>query len=474
VFLPWKTRTGPVTEDDTLEDMRRFRELNIPLAQVGIEHWQAIRGSYEFSNQWWPHIDGLIATARAEGYRVHAWHFPYMNAGAATHRQGMQRGYFIRNRLGLPYQQRIFHGLASVVDYANPRAAAWHAEIVANTFHVRGIQGVMTDYAESIPPDSVFYNGQSGLAMRNAYPVMYCEAMKRAASGVLGDDYVLYPRAGYAGTQRFVAAQWPGDQDTDWDDGDGLPAAVRAMLNVSMCGFPVHGSDIGGWYDWYSPITTKELYVRWAEVGCYSPLMRAHGGPIGRNREPWKFDQQTIEIYRTLSQEHVKLFPYLYSLAINANKAGQPIILHPALLWPDQHELYELEDAWMVGEALYIAPVIQPGVTQREVVLPPGDWWNLNENKPVSGPARITVDAPFGRTPRFLRRSYLLPRFVNAFDTFDNVTAARVGHLTDDLEVWLYPGGQESSFTLFDGNILSSAQQTSSIGSRRVMWKVFQ
>jgi len=196
VFLPWKTRTGPVTEDDTFEDMREFRKLNIPLAQVGIEHWQDIRGSYEFSKQWWPHIDDLIAKARADGYRVHIWHFPYMNAGATTHREGVKRGYFIRNRLGLPYQQRIFHGIATVVDHSNPRAAAWHAEIVAKTFHARGIQGVMTDYAESIPPDSVFYNGQSGLAMRNAYPVMYCEAMKRAASSVLGDDYVLYPRAG--------------------------------------------------------------------------------------------------------------------------------------------------------------------------------------------------------------------------------------------------------------------------------------
>ena len=472
-LLPWKTRTGAVTEEDTLEDMREFRKLDIPLAQVGIEHWQDIRGSYEFSKQWWPHIDDLIKTARDSGYRVHIWHFPYMNAGAATHREGVRRGYFIRNRLGLPYQQRIFHGIATVVDHSNPRAAAWHAEIVAKAFHARGIQGVMTDYAESVPPDSVFYNGQSGLAMRNAYPVMYCQAMKRAASSVLGDDHILYPRAGYAGTQRFVAAQWPGDQDTDWDDGDGLSAAVRAMLNASMCGFPVHGSDIGGWYDWFAPFTTKELYIRWAEVGCYSPLMRAHGGPMGRNREPWKFDEETVEIYRTLSQEHVKLFPYLYSLAINAARTGKPIILHPALLWPDQHELYQIEDAWMIGEALYVAPVIQPGVTQREVVLPPGEWWDLNDHKPVRGPARITVDAPLGRTPRFLRRGYLLPRFANSFDTFDEVMTATVGHLTDDLDVWLYPSDGASSFTLFDGTVLDSSLHASSIGARRVTWTIY-
>ncbi len=472
VFLPWKTRTGPVTEDDTREDIREFRNREIPLAHVGIEHWQEIRGSYEFSRQWYPRIDDLVKTAHDSGMRITIWHFPYMNAGAATHREGVRRGYFLRNRLGLPYQQRIFHGVATVIDYTNPHAAAWHEALVQRAFYRRGFQGAMTDYAESVPPDGVCYNGKSGSEMRNAYPVMYCQSMQRAARNVLGDDHLLYPRAGYAGSQRFVAAQWPGDQDTDWDDGDGLPAAVRAMLNASMCGFPVHGSDIGGWYDWFTPITTKELFIRWAEVGAYSPLMRAHGGPIGRNREPWKFDEETVEIYRTLSEEHVKLFPYFYSLSKQAARDGTPILRHPALIWSDCAELYAVEDSWMIGDALYVAPVVRQGQTERQVILPPGEWWDMNAHRAVQGLAQIAVDAPLGRTARFLRRGFALPRFVRAFDTFDNVTTARVGHLDDDIEVWLYPDPNRlASFELFDGTRLLEGEQPS---NRKIEWKIFK
>jgi alpha-glucosidase (family GH31 glycosyl hydrolase) len=476
VFLPWKSRTGSITEEDVREDIHKFRELDIPLAHVGVEHWQEIRGSYEFSPRWYPKVDELVKEANQNGYRITAWQFPYMNEGSQTYREGVRNGFFLLNSLGLPYQQRIFQGAATVVDYTNPLASAWHEKLMAENLFGRGFQGTMTDYGESIPPDAIFANGMSGLEMRNAYPVLYVQAVQRAAQSILGEDHLNYPRAGFAASQRFINAQWQGDQDTAWDEGDGLPAAVRAMLNISMCGFPVIGSDIGGWHDWLTPFTTKELFLRWAEVGAYSPLMRAHGGPRGGNREPWRFDEETVEIYRRLSEEHVCLFPYLYSLAEDSKHTGFPLMRHPSLIWPNVPELYRVEDAWMLGEALYVAPVVNQGVTTRMIFLPPGGWWSLSENKPVEGGTEIRVDAPLGKTPLFLRRGFLLPRFAHAFDTFDETKNGRRGSFGDELEVWTYPGEETIQFELFDRSILTFKDGQGSLSGepRKVEWKIFK
>lgn len=294
------------------------------------------------------------------------------------------------------------------------------------------------------------------------------------------EDYVIYPRPGFTGMQRLVALQWPGDQNTDWSQSDGLPTAVRAMVNVSMAGLPVHGSDIGGWHDIVSPPTDKELFLRWAELGAYSPWMRAHGGFLHPVREPWRFDGETVTIYRRLAEAHTRLFPYLYSWAVRASQTGEPIVRHPSLLWPEEEVWYGVEDEYLLEDALLVAPVIEQGATARDVRFPPGRWRHIDTGVVYEREvARVPV--PLGQPPVFLRQGEILPTFTEVFDTLEVASdpSVRVGSVGADLTVHWFAGGSDE-MDLFDGTRLAASEGAEGIDlvvegrvERRITWQVY-
>ena len=480
VFLPWKSRSGGPTEPLIREDMEKMRALEIPTSALNVEAWERWRGSFVIDRERYPQIEDLVRQAHERGYKMSFWMFPYVQAEAdnPVYVEGVREGYFVKNRVGLPYPLITFFGSEVVIDMTHPEAVAWFQERVASMYRL-GFDAHMNDFGESIPPDGVFYNGRSGFEMRNLYPLLYVQAVDEAVRRVK-EDYVIYPRPGFTGMQRLAALQWPGDQNTDWSQSDGLPTAVRAMINVSMAGVPVHGSDIGGWHDIVSPPTDKELFLRWAELGAYSPWMRAHGGFLHPVREPWRFDEETVTIYRRLAEDHTRLFPYLYSWAVLASRTGEPIVRHPSLLWPGEEVWYGVEDEYLLGDALLVAPVVEQGATSREVRFPPGRWRHVTTGVVYEeGVAR--VPAPIGQPPVFLRQGEILPTFTEVFDTLEPASdpSVRVGSLEGDLTVHWFAGGSDEMI-LFDGTRLAASGAAEEIDlvvegpmERGVTWRVY-
>ena len=480
VFLPWKSRSGGPTEPLIREDMEMMRALGIPTSALNVEAWERWQGSFVVDRERYPQIEKLVQEAHENGYKMSFWMFPYVQVepGNPIYVEGVRNGYFVKNRVGLPYPFITFFGTDVVIDMTHPGAVAWFQQRVEEMYRL-GFDAHMNDFGESIPPDGVFYNGRSGFEMRNLYPLLYVQAVDEAVRSVK-EDYVIYPRPGFTGMQRLVALQWPGDQNTDWSQSDGLPTAVRAMVNVSMAGLPVHGSDIGGWHDIVSPPTDKELFLRWAELGAYSPWMRAHGGFLHPVREPWRFDEETVAIYRRLAETHTRLFPYLYSWAHRAARTGEPIVRHPALLWPEDETWYGVEDEYLLGDGLLVAPVVVQGATSRAVRFPPGEWRHV-EAGVIYEQGIAEVPAPLGHPPVFLRQGKLLPTFTEVFDTLEPASdpSVHVGSLAGNLTVHWF-ASESDEMTLFDDTLLAASPGADGLAlrvagdvERAITWVVY-
>ena len=242
---------------------------------------------------------------------------------------------------------------------------------------------------------------------------MHSVLFHRATGAAFADraDAFLLGRASAIGGQRDVDAIWPGDLDTDFSAGDlrtrhvgGLRGALAGALSLALSNFPSYGSDIGG-YRGGAP--NEELLLRWAAMQAPLTIMQLGGG--GDHHNPWlpPYTSAAVDGYRKLARLHIDLYPYLYTLAQRASTTGRPYALPPAAVFPQEAALDAVTDAFMVGDRLYAAPVLDSGVSGRRVRLPPGQWMAVRETLAGrvvhAGSREIDVVAAPGELPLFLK-----------------------------------------------------------------------
>ncbi|WP_333735176.1 glycoside hydrolase family 31 protein, partial [Streptomyces sp. IBSBF 3010] len=188
----------------------------------------------------------------------------------------------------------------------------------------------------------------------------------------------LFSRSGWAGMQRY-GGTWSGDVATGWP---GLRASLALVLGLGLCGVPYSGPDVGGFDGSPSP----ELYLRWFQLGAYLPLFRTHAAIDAGRREPWEFGPEVLAGARGVLVERERLRPYWVTLARLAALTGAPYVR--PLWWsaPGDRGLRDCEDAFLLGDALLVAPVLEPGVVRRAVRLPPGRWYDTVSGAVYEGP----------------------------------------------------------------------------------------
>lgn len=276
-------------------------------------------------------------------------------------------------------------------DYSNPLMQTAHEIGAYNELLAAGLSGSMIDYGEYIEEGYSFYNGMKGDEMHNYNAYVFTDTFNRIFSKVRGEDFVLFARAGCAGTQKF-AGNFGGDQQSTFV---GLRKAYINGISLNASGFSNWGSDIGG----LSGDPTNQLYLRWLQLGTFSPFMRTHGGS---SRDPWSFGTIGTNTFKQLYWLRTALVDYIYGANLETGITGIPMMQTMAYAFPEQKELALVEDQYMFGTELLVCPVLDENTTYLNITFPEGKWTDLFDGKTYEGGTQL-IGTPINVIPVYLR-----------------------------------------------------------------------
>jgi len=353
---------------------------------------------------------------------VSVW--PTVNALSSNATEMWQRGLLIATERGvaahMPFRDNRPQGLVYVhyYDPTNPEARRFIWEQVREGYYRHGIKVWWLDACEPeiVPrhPENLRYHLGHGLAVTNIYPLMHARGFYEGMRAEGEQEIITLCRSAWAGSQRYGAAVWSGDIQSTFE---ALQAQVRGGLNIGLSGIPWWTTDIGGFFN--GDITTayfRELIVRWFQYGAFCPLFRLHGNRLpggdgsGGPNEVWSFGDEAYAIIREFLFLRERLRPYIMEQMRLAHERGIPPMRPLFLDFPQDDGCPMVDDQFMFGPDLLVAPVLHEGARRREVYLPAGTTWaDAWTDMTYDGGQWITADAPLERIPLYLRDGAKLP-----------------------------------------------------------------
>ncbi|MCO5314846.1 MAG: hypothetical protein M9938_01580 [Solirubrobacterales bacterium] len=387
---------------------------------------------------------------------------------------------------GQPYTYKYLSYNVGETDFTSPAGRDTYGGLLHTALDA-GYDGWMEDFGEYHPPDSKVSDGTPGMVAHNRYPRDYhCAAYDKVKDA--GRPVLRYVRSGYTGSAACSPVVWGGDPSTEWDF-DGLKSAITNGLTMGLSGVGVWGSDIGGFFSILSPDLTPELLTRWIQFGAFSGVMRdqADGYLAGSNRgRAQVLAPEQIQIWRRYSKLRTQLYPYIQGATAEYRSTGMPVMRALALQYPGDSRAAAVEDQYMFGPDLMVAPVTEPKQTGRRLYLPKGRWFDfwrslrvsqasgfrldLVRSSRVNGGGWWTVPAPADRIPVLARAGTMLVTLPDSVDTLSPYGTGQTGidRLDDtaDRRLLVLPAGRKSARFEARGRIYSNEY------SRRGIWRL--
>ncbi len=412
--------------EEVLAKVAEARLAGVPLAAVWVEDWCGLRETALGTRMWWnwsvdrsryPDWEEMVSTLEGEGVAVLAYVNPYLTD--ATDHPGMDRHLFkearTRGFLVLDAAGEIFWmdqaGFdAALIDLSNPDAARWLEEVLEELI-ATGVRGWMADFSEGLPLDVVLHDG-TPQTWHNAWPEQWA-AINDAALSASGreEDFLVFHRSGNQYSPGLARSFWLGDQLVTWDAHDGLATVVPALISSGLSGYSMQHADTGGYLSVSALGVTRgsALFRRWVELNAFTPLLRMHSTNQPEVNHQWDTDVETTAHLVEMAGIFAGLAEYRADLMAESETRGWPLVRPLFFHYPDDETAWTIEDQFMLGPDLVMAPILAPDSVERTLYLPDGAWVHGPTGDVYRGPAWVTVSAPMGMPAVFGRKGSAVP-----------------------------------------------------------------
>jgi alpha-D-xyloside xylohydrolase len=421
----WQCKLRYKTQDELLNVAREYKRRGLPLSVIVIDyfHWTH-QGDWRFEPADWPDPAAMVAELENMGVKLMVSIWPTVNPASENYAEMEDLGLLVASERGIPVHLGIWdrgsgdgRALMSFYDSTNPAAREYIWAKAKEGYYKYGIKTWWLDACEpELRPensDNLRYHIGPGLEVGNAYPMLHARAFFEGMRAEGEDEILSLCRSAWAGSQRYGALVWSGDIDSTFED---LRRQIPAGLNIGLAGIPWWTTDIGGFKEGNvnSP-SFRELLVRWFQFGVFSPVFRLHGvrQPVtmqgaeqtGAPNEVWSFGDSNYEILRHFLFLRERLRPYVMEQMKVAHETGLPPMRPLFVNFPADETSWEVEDQFLFGDDILVAPVVREGARDREVYLPPGATWRDAWTGAEAGPGWITAPAPLEIIPVYVRGS---------------------------------------------------------------------
>lgn len=410
-------------------------------------YWYGVEtdmGRLEWNKEKFPDHKAMLDSLNAMGVNTILIHQPYINKkGAIDNYNALDAASMLtKDAEGKTNDVTTWVGEAGMFDISNPETREWLWTRLKGLTD-EGLAGWWGDLGEpEVHPLTIVHkNGETASQYHNAYGNEWSRLVYEGLRKDFPDMRpMLLMRGGTSGLQRYSVFPWSGDVGRSWE---GLQAQIPIMLNSGLSGLGYMSSDIGGFaVDEKNP-TNPELYVRWLQMGVFTPVLRTHAQA---KPEPYHYAKQQ-DILKKFINMRYEWLPYNYTLAYQNAAEGLPLVRPLNFRAENQQAKYaNVQDEYLWGDEVLVAPVMKAGQTSRKVLFPAGEWisWN-NPTLKYKGGTTATVKAPLSELPLFVKAGSFIPQYMQKMENVGDYNPAF-------LTVRYFPSTQETSYTLFDDN----------------------